>query len=98
MSPSTSNILYQKLECPNNPDLSRSLPQGKILTNEQQKLQEIVSNCHAQKKLIRFWGIPGEAPKSEKFWTLFLAEKVDLLGCDCPACLHNFIQKQTNKD
>ena len=71
---------------------------GEISTDEQQKLREIIGNCHAQKKLIRFWGIPGEAPKSEKFWTLFLAEKVDLLGCDCPACLHNFIQKQTKKD
>lgn len=61
---------------------------------EQQKLHDIVSNCHAQNKLIRFWGIPGGLAESERFWELFLFEKVDLLGCDCPSCLNTFLEKR----
>lgn len=58
------------------------------------KLKELVDDCHQHGKLVRFWGIPDEASVSIKFWDIMLRAGVDLLGCDCPACLEEYLNKK----
>lgn len=63
-----------------------------------QKLKRMVDDCHQHGKIVRFWGIPDEASISIKFWDILRRAGVDLLGCDCPACLEEYLHQKTKKN
>jgi hypothetical protein len=64
---------------------------GKIAEAELQKLQKIVDTCHQQNRIIRFWGIPTDPEKAKPYWDLITKVGVDLIGCDNPAALKEYL-------
>jgi len=65
--------------------------QGKMPENELGRLHEMVETCHKNGKMIRFWGIPDESGIREKYWKVCIQSGVDLIGCDCPVCLEEYL-------
>jgi hypothetical protein len=55
---------------------------GTIPDDEYVKLTDWVHKCHAEGKMIRFWGIPGAGDLASNFWQLFHTVGVDLIGTD----------------
>lgn len=70
---------------------------GAISTNEYNKLRELVDSCHQQGKMIRFWGMPADPVQSVPYWNLFRKVGVDLIGCDCPSCYKEYLEKSRLK-
>lgn len=66
---------------------------GEISSEELGKLIEIVEACHLQNKMIRFWGISNELPATNACWSILWKAGVDLIGCDCPSCLEQYLEK-----
>ena len=64
---------------------------GEIDQNELKKLKNLVEECHKNNKIIRFWGIPSKPEIRQEFWEVLLNAGVDLIGCDFPSCLENYI-------
>ena len=71
---------------------------GTISPGEYKKLKQLVNDCHLQGKMIRFWGMPFESEQSVPFWNLFRKAGVDLIGCDCPSCYKNYLEKSHRND
>lgn len=67
---------------------------GDFPESDFQKLKQLVDDCHQHGKLVRFWGIPDEASACIKIWDIMLLANVDLLGCDCPACLEEYLNQK----
>ena len=67
--------------------------EGNMPPQQMQKLKELVETCHAQNKKIRFWGYANKSPYMENIWKALLDAHVDLIGCDCPKCLKDFLQE-----
>lgn len=57
---------------------------GEISKEEYNTLQQLVTKCHHQNKMIRFWGTPTEQSKQNNFWKMFNDLEVDLIGSDDP--------------
>lgn len=53
-------------------------------------LKYMVSKCHHQHKLIRFWGLPTETKQAQPYWELQKTYGVDLLGTDKPSAFKLF--------
>ncbi len=71
---------------------------GNIPGDEYQKLKGFVDTCHKNNQIIRFWGIPDAPGVREDYWSVLEKAGVDLLGCDCPACLEKFINKKSQEN
>lgn len=63
---------------------------GEISKEEYNTLQQLVTKCHHQNKMIRFWGTPTEQSKQNNFWKLFNDVGIDLLGSDAPELFKEF--------
>lgn len=71
---------------------------GEFPESEFQKLKQLVDDCHQHGKIVRFWGIPDEVSASIKFWDILLRAGVDLLGCDCPSCLEEYLNRKIREN
>ena len=67
---------------------------GNIPGSEFQKLKRFVDDCHKNNQIIRFWGIPDDPAVRTNYWNVLEKAGTDLIGCDCPACLEEFLNKK----
>ena len=63
---------------------------GDFPAEEKEKLAGIISKAHAHGRRVRFWG----SPDSPAFWTVLLANNVDLINTDDLAGAQEFLLKQ----
>lgn len=72
--------------------------EGEISKIEFEKLKAMVGKCHHNHKIVRFWGISEEPILREEFWKVLIEAGVDLIGCDCPSCLENYLINKDQKN
>lgn len=70
---------------------------GEISNEELRILEEKVKACHLQNKMIRFWGIPNDSYETKAYWDVLWKAGVDLIGCDCPSCLEQYLEISEKK-
>ncbi len=58
---------------------------GNISEKELSLLKKLITDCHKQNKMIRFWGMPGCGVIALAYWRLLRKEGIDLIGTDCPS-------------
>ncbi|MUP39444.1 phosphatidylinositol-specific phospholipase C/glycerophosphodiester phosphodiesterase family protein [Labilibaculum euxinus] len=68
-----------------------------ISKKDYEKLCCLTEACHSQNKMIRFWGMPDELSESVNYWNVLRNAGVDLIGCDCPSCFSNYLNKLDEK-
>jgi hypothetical protein len=65
---------------------------GKIGDADQLKLQVLLKRIHGQGRLARFWG----APDTPEFWTMAVANSIDLINSDDLEGLQKFLGQKTS--
>ena len=64
--------------------------QGEIPSAEYEKLKDFVDRCHAQGRLIRFWG----TPDTKAAWEVLQRSKVDFINTDDLPGLNAFLRQR----